>query len=316
MAVCLAVYALALSVLAPPLLLRANLHGAAPRLGVSAWLAVMASVLAASIGAFTLLVTHVLTSEGDIGLMVTGCLAGLGFIVHGGYGELLQVSFLALAAMSTLTVVVLGSRVVLAIRRSHRGSRDHVSAARIAAGDTLPGPGGALIIDSAQRGVYCLAGRPHTIVMTRGALDALDGAELAAVLAHERAHLSGRHHHVLAVTAALGAMLPRVQLFAKGASEIARLLEMCADDAAARRHSCDTIVDALVALSLPGPTSTSPMPAAALGATGLAVTQRVERLLFPPNRIRARLYLTVATGAALLGPLLAAALMLAPSICL
>ncbi len=65
--------------------------------------------------------THVLTSEGDIGLMVTGCLAGLGFIVHGGYGELLQVSFLALAAMSTLTVVVLGSRVVLAIRRSHRG---------------------------------------------------------------------------------------------------------------------------------------------------------------------------------------------------
>lgn len=30
MAVCLAVYALALSVLAPPLLLRANLHGAAP----------------------------------------------------------------------------------------------------------------------------------------------------------------------------------------------------------------------------------------------------------------------------------------------
>lgn len=86
---------------------------------------------------------------------------------------------------------------------------------------------------------------------------------------------------------------------------------MRADDVAARRHGPDAVVDALLALSLPAPTITPAIPAAALSAAGLAVTQRVERLLFPPNAITARIGLITATGTALLGPVLTVALMIA-----
>ena len=310
-AVCLTAYAVSLSVLGPPLLARANRTGAAPRLGVCAWLVVMATVLAAWLAAFALLVGQVVTSAGRLPSVMAGCLAGLGLIVRGGYGDLLQVGFLALAALSALAVFVLGTRMGVALRRAHRGSTEHARAARIAA-DTAPGPGGAFVVDSDRRGVYCLAGRPHTIVMTRGALNALDDVELAAVLAHERAHLRGQHHRILAVTAALSAMLPRLRLFTQGATETARLLEMCADDTAARRHTPGTLVDALLALSLPGPRSAAAIPAAALSATGSGVTQRVERLLFPPKQIRPRVALALAMGAALLGPILTTASMIAP----
>lgn len=317
MAVCLLVYAVSLTVLGPGLLSRATRDGAAPRLGVCAWLTVMATVVTAWVGAVALFSHQIVVSWGQIGSVLTGCVAGLSLIVRGGYGDLLQVTFVALAAMGTVAVLVLAARAMYALHRAHRGGADHVRAVHIAAGGAPRGPGGALVIDSDRRGVYCLAGRPHTIVMTRAALDVLDDAQQAAVISHERAHLIGRHHLVLAVTGASSKILPRVRLFTAGAAEVARLLEMCADDAAARRHSAEAVVDALLALVLPSPTSSPPhaplaTPVAALGAAGLAVTQRIERLLFPPDRTSARMGLALVLGAVLLGPSLAAGLMSAP----
>ncbi|WP_137145996.1 M56 family metallopeptidase [Mycolicibacterium sp. CR10] len=311
LAVCLLAYALSLTVFGPAVLSRVTRVGAAPRWGIGAWLAVMASVLVAAVAAVALFVSQTVASWGRIGPVLTGCVAGLGMIARGGHGQLVQFGVLVLAAMSTLAVITLGTRAALALRRMRRGSHDHGRAVRIATGDTPPGPGGTFVIDSDRRGVYCLAGRPHTIVITRGALDALDGVQLAAVLAHEHAHLRGRHHQVLAFTGALSRLLPRVRLFTQGAGDVARLLEMRADDVAARRHGPDAVVDALLALSLPAPTITPAIPAAALSAAGLAVTQRVERLLFPPNAITARIGLITATGTALLGPVLTVALMIA-----
>lgn len=310
-AVCLLAYALSLTVLGPAVLSRVTRAGAAPRVAVGAWLAVMGSVVVGAVAAVALFVSQAVASWGRIGSVLTGCVAGLGMIVRGGHGQLVQVGVLALAAMSTLAVMTLGIRAALALHRMRRGGHDHGRAVRIATGETPPGPGGTFVIDDDRRTVYCLAGRPHTIVITRAALDALDDAQLAAVLAHEHAHLRGRHHQVLALTGALSKLFPRVRLFTQGAGDVARLLEMRADDVAARRHSPDTVVDALVALSLPTPTFTPATPAAALSAAGLAVTQRVERLLFPPNGNAARIGLITATGAALLGPVLAVALMIA-----
>lgn len=309
MAVCLLVYASSLMVLGPLLLSRIAGTGAAPRWGIGAWLALMGSVLIAAAAAVALFVSQTVASWGRIGSELTGCVAGLGMVARGEHGALVQAGVLALAAMGTLAVVTLGARAALAVVRMRRGSRDHVHAVRIATGDSPRGPGGTFVIDSDRRGVYCLAGRPHTIVLTRAALSALDGAQLAAVLAHEHAHLSGRHHHVLAVTKALSAVFPWVRLFTQGAEEVARLLEMRADDVAARRHGPDTVVDALLALSLPARTFAPAAPAAALSAAGLAVTQRVERLLFPPSAFKASISLIMATAATLLGPVLIAALL-------
>jgi Zn-dependent protease with chaperone function len=314
LAVCLFAYAMALSVFGPPVLAQLTDSGAAPRLGVAVWLAAMGSVLAAGVGALVVFVGQLLGSWDHIGRVLTGCVVGLRLIAAGGYGAALQAILLGLAAVAVTALVVLAGRVAISLRRCRLHTREHARRARIAAGDTSPGPGGALVVDSAQPAVYCLGGRPRTIVVTQAALRALTDAQLDAVLAHEQAHLSGRHHPLLALTRALSTILPGLRLFTEGHSQIARLLEMCADDAAARRHSRDTVVDALLALALPTP---HPPGAAALGAAGLGVAQRVERLLFPPDSARARISLTLTLAAGLLGPAIAVAVMLAasPTLC-
>jgi Zn-dependent protease with chaperone function len=316
LAVCLLAYSMVVTVLGPSLLASLTRAGAAPRLGVAAWLAMMGSVLAAWVAAAVLFVAQLVGSWDQIGRVLIGCVAGLRLIVIGGYGTALQVGLLLLAALSVAALAVLAARVSLALHRSRVHTAAHVQAARIAAGDSPRGPGGALVIDSAQPAVYCLAGRPNTVVITNAALKALDDDQLAAVLAHEQAHLTGRHHQLLALVSALAKILSGVRLFTDAAADIARLLEMCADDAATRRHGPDRVVDALLALTLPAARIPAITPAVAMGAAGVGVAERVERLLFPPDPTRVRIGLTLTLGAVLLGPALTAAMtVLVPMLC-
>jgi Zn-dependent protease with chaperone function len=67
---------------------------------------------------------------------------------------------------------------------------------------------GALVVPHDSALVYCLPGKRGQVVLTSGAIDALDEAELTAVLAHERAHLRMRHDTVLAAASALSAAFP------------------------------------------------------------------------------------------------------------
>jgi Zn-dependent protease with chaperone function len=76
-----------------------------------------------------------------------------------------------------------------------------------------------------QKMAYCLGGLPGTVVVTSAAVAALDRHHPDAVLAHERAHLAGRHHLLLGITRALAASLPRLRLFTVAHKEVARLLE-------------------------------------------------------------------------------------------
>ena len=54
------------------------------------------------------------------------------------------------------------------------------------------------------------AGRP--VVLTSAAVEALDDTQLAAVLAHERAHQRGRHHLLVSLAGSLAAAFPRVPM--------------------------------------------------------------------------------------------------------
>jgi Zn-dependent protease with chaperone function len=162
------------------------------------------------------------------------------------------------------------------------------------------------VVDVPDRLAYAVAGRPHAIVLSRAAIDALDHAQLQAVLAHERAHLAGRHHLLLAAARALATTMPQIRLFTEGSRELSRNVEMCADDAAARRHSRRTLVSALLAL-VGGPAR----PDGALAAAGTAVADRAERLMFPPapEQLRTtRRRLGIALTALLTGPVLVLAL--------
>jgi hypothetical protein len=91
-------------------------------------------------------------------------------------------------------------------------------------------------------------------------------------------------------------------LFTVAHAEVARLLEMCADDTAARRHGPAALLAAIVSL-----TSPNPIPITALGATSIGVTARVTRLADPDTaarRLGAHLLLAVFAGAVVAAPLL------------
>ena len=126
-----------------------------------------------------------------------------------------------------------------------------------------PGPAADVrIIDNDHPAVYCLPGH-RRIVVTTGALTRLDSGQLDAVLAHERAHLSERHHLLLALATALARAFPAVRFFAVAAQQITYLVEVAADDAAVRRAPRLTVAAALLAVANAG------VPVGSLGAGGV-----------------------------------------------
>jgi hypothetical protein len=160
-----------------------------------------------------------------------------------------------------------------------------------------PGPAADVrVIDGDRAAVYCLPGR-RLIVLTTGALTRLDDGALGAVLAHERAHLSGRHHIVLALAVALQRAFPSAGFFAVASRQVAYLVEVAADDAAVRRAPRLTVASALLTVATAG------VPAGALGAGGSAAARRIQRLINPPpwdsRARRAVTYATLTTAAAL-----------------
>jgi Zn-dependent protease with chaperone function len=254
----------------------------APRAAIATWQAATLSIVASAVAAGVILAVPCLPCALTPAAF-RSCLAGM-WAQH-----LIPVGILATVFGGLLVLTVLGriawcTMVVLAGGRRRRACHDEVLT-MIA----RPGPGGVQVIDDDQPAVYCLPGR-RRIVLTTGALRRLKGRQLEAVVAHERAHLAGRHHLVLAFAGALQTAFPVVRFFALAASQVGELVEVAADDAAIRRENRLTLAGALLAVAAAGP------PAGALGAGGTAAAQRVRRLIDPPCRpSRAQWALTLLT---------------------
>jgi beta-lactamase regulating signal transducer with metallopeptidase domain len=110
-----------------------------------------------------------------------------------------------------------------------------------------------------------------------------------SVLAHERAHLTGRHHLLVAVAQALRATLPFVPLFRRAPSAVRDLVELAADLAAV--HACGpaAVRNALLTVTRHG------TPATSLAMAHHAVDLRLDRLSIP-TRPSGRLRRAVACG--------------------
>jgi bla regulator protein blaR1 len=146
-----------------------------------------------------------------------------------------------------------------------------------------PDPHGrALLLDHPVAAAYYVPGPAGCVVVSTGAVDALTDRELAAVLAHEHAHARGRHHLVLAPFHALHRVLP-VGPVTRAAAGVGLLVEMCADDRAARRHGPAPLTAALRRFHELG---SHPAPAGTLAAADHAVALRIARLrgAAPPIR--------------------------------
>jgi Zn-dependent protease with chaperone function len=178
-----------------------------------------------------------------------------------------------LALLASLCwMLIAASAAVLQARR-----RQRALLALLAHGD--PKVPGALVVDYPTAAAYCLPGlRSRIVVLSVGTLELLGRGELAAVLAHERAHLRERHDLVLLPFTALRRALPRSVMCAEAHRAVALLIEMLADDRALRGRPARELVSALVRFGTAG---TCPAPAGTLAAGEGDMAARVVRLLQP-----------------------------------
>ena len=96
---------------------------------------------------------------------------------------------------------------------------------------------------------YCIPGRGSRVVLSQGVLDALPDDQLDAVVAHEEAHLRGRHDLLLEFFSVAHAAVPGPLRSQSALSEVRLLVEALADRAAARRSGEVPTARALVALA-------------------------------------------------------------------
>ena len=293
-AICLLLYGIALIWVSPGLLTRFTGNGLSPRLSVTVWLTTIALAIGVWIVAAGGMLRELLGSHPAA--PVRYCLDMLLALHDFGW-----VGHLALGVASTAALIgslIVGRRLVNALQRFWSRSREHADAAHIL-GIPTKRPG-VLLVKADKAAAYCVAGRPNAIVVTTGATAMLTEPELAAVLAHEQAHLAGRHPQLMMLLRALASAMPRLPLFPAAVDAVGRLVEMCADDNAARRHGRDTLLGGLIALASP-PTAGG----VALGASDTAVAARAARLAAPAPwgaRLRQRLVLTATLSGVVLAP--------------
>ena len=131
---------------------------------------------------------------------------------------------------------------------------------------------------------YCLPGLRSRVVLSRGVLLLLRDDELRAVLGHEQAHVAQRHDLVVLPFVALRATFPWLPGVRTAQAEVGLLVEMLADDRAARQHAGEVLARALYKVG------TAQLPSGALGAGGDsgAILLRAQRLLHPPRPLTLR----------------------------
>ena len=257
----------------PALLARATWPLRAPRAAMVLWQAI---ALAAALSAFSagIAIATRLLMPGPDGRPTAG--------VIGAAGRLGWPLWTAYIAVFALTVLV-GARLVIAVLRlaiTNRRRRAHhrmvVDLVGVGHDTALPQPCARTrdlrVLDVAQPLAYCLPGVRSRVVVSEGTLTKLAGAEVAAILTHERAHLRARHDLVLEAFTAVHAAFPRLVRSANALRAVQLLVELLADDAAVRATGRTPLARALVACA------SGRTPSGALGVGGPSTVLRVRRL--------------------------------------
>ncbi|GLF95393.1 M56 family metallopeptidase [Streptomyces yaizuensis] len=283
-------YALLVGVAAPWALVRARWAHRAPAAALLAWQTLIVSFVVA----VALAVPRPAAARAHLPEGLVALLGACGFLPAGRAPAAAptpaETLLLAVPALVVLVPLAVFARTAWRARR-HRA--DHARLLDLIG--TESERYGATVVDHAVPAVYCLPGRARRIVVTRGALECLTEAGLRAVLAHERSHLRGRHHLLLAATAAFARVLPRLPLARHAREQTALLVEMAADDRALREHSREELATAMYEMAA------GRAPRAALGAAGpdgSGALIRMCRMLTPGARPHRALWPAVLTGAA------------------
>ncbi|TYC15851.1 M56 family metallopeptidase [Actinomadura syzygii] len=163
-------------------------------------------------------------------------------------------------------------------------ARALLDGARTARG--LPGEGELAVVADDAADAFALPGRPGRIVVSTGMLAVLDPAERDVLLAHERAHLAGRHH-LFRTAAHLAAAVNPLLWPLRGA--VVYATERWADESAAARTGRERAARAIGKAALARSHRPGPSGASALGI-GSALARRGGRRPGPlPRRVAALL---------------------------
>lgn len=270
----------------------------APRLGVIAWQAASLAVPISLVLAGAVLALPIFTTaSGDLAALLGAC----EFMLRDHYetpgGVLVHVAGATGAAMLMARIGYTLVVQLLTVRRDRVRQRRRVA---LVGRDGLDP--GVRLVDDPRPAVFCIPGRRPDIVMTTGAVSMLSPQQRALALAHERAHLAGRHDLALVVSTVLRQAMPRINLFALAEAEIAVLVEMHADDRATLGNDRRELATALVALAL------GEKPAGVVAVNGGCAVQRVNRLLERTTVVPAsqRYSISLIATAVILMPLLIA----------
>jgi Zn-dependent protease with chaperone function len=214
----------------------------------------------------------------------------------------------AVLAAELLGVLLLSWFRTARTRRRHRALLELVVEPAAGLPDTR-------LLDHPAPVAFCIPGARPLLVLSSGMVAELDDGQLAAVVAHERAHLREHHHLLLLPFVAWEAALPVLPAAARAHAAVRQLVEMRADDVAlaslsgesARRTLARAIVVAAEGAGGAG------VPSGALAVTGSPTGARVVRLLEPsrPLPAAARVAALAAAGLLLLLP---TALLLLPAL--
>lgn len=175
---------------------------------------------------------------------------------------------LAIPAVLPLALPLLGLAAVAAglIRESLAVRRARASLATSLAAQAEPCTllGTRVLLTSDEAPVaYSLPGRAGGIVISRATVQLLDRAELSAVLAHERAHLSQHHHRCLTVLRGVTHFFRSVPGIRAVRDAVPHYLEIAADQAAKAETGATALAAALLKLGQPADLQ----PARAAGQT-------------------------------------------------
>lgn len=244
-----------IAVAAPPMLRRVAATSLPPGMVLAAWLGSLAGALFFGVSAVIILIwpNHA-PAESAVEALVR-CLSAVSHAIQPWITEVLAgAGALALSAL-VARAVILGRRHARAQARLLDYHREVISIVAHSRGDDV------MWLAHPMPMAYSVAGRPGFVVATDGLSQCLSSGERDAVLAHERAHLRGSHHRLVSACDILAAVFPAVPLFAAAPSAVKTLVELTADQHAARATSAATVCAALVAVSA----SPLPQPAGTLG---------------------------------------------------
>jgi Zn-dependent protease with chaperone function len=272
----LAGLAVLLAWVAPALMARQKVFRRAPRASLVAWQAVTSGGIVAAVAvplAALPLVLDGADPTAHLELVVPAVLASIAVLA--------RLLYAGHDVGSELRRIRRDHRSLVDIIAAHDGDRERV---RVLAHPTPT--------------AYCIPGRQSRVVLSQGVLDELPDDQLEAVIAHEDAHLAGRHDLLLEFFAVAHRAVPARLRSAAALAEVRLLVEALADRAAVRRSGEVATARALVALA------GSRTPEAALGA-GTTAPVRLRLLADgPPHPAVNLVAYTYAVGAATLPVLL------------